>query len=615
MSEFTVGIEPAMKSGVARRDLGTVGKLWLGLGLVGTLGWVGLSGGAIALAQRQEPLPYPNLQTAQAFPPIPGNINGNTVVMAGQRVPVPWQQQGDRIGIADMALMQVFGVDLQSTRDPQQQPVQWFSETATPLATWHDGGYRYVDITAWAQQQGWQLSPNRNGTLTIQAPAGQIVSGRRGRQTWGDRLVLDVDRPVVWTLQEQHSSFTLTLQGRPGQTFTPADLQGNGNALSNLQVRSAGDRLIIQGQIEATAQMRVWSLTNPNRVVIDVRQDAVPKDIAWAPGVRWQSGMVSVGNRSFPVQQLRLNPQQVRLRPIWASQPQVPGITPLVTMARQSQAVAAINAGFFNRNNQLPLGAIRENGRWISGPILNRGAIAWNDQGQAAFNRLFLSHTVTTDQGRGFTVGQINSGYVQAGIGLYTADWGNLYRPIIDNEILVTVRQNQVVQQTPGGAAGQASITVPSDGYLLAVRAFSEAARSLAPGNTVSLTTDLRPPEFGSFPYAIGGGPLLVKDRRIVLNAQAEGFSDAFARQAAPRSAIGRTQTGELLLVAIHNSPGGRGPTLTETAQIMAQLGSTDALNLDGGNSASLYLGGTMINRHPQTAGRVHNGLGVFLAP
>ncbi|NJN22906.1 MAG: phosphodiester glycosidase family protein [Leptolyngbya sp. RL_3_1] len=69
------------------------------------------------------------------------------------------------------------------------------------------------------------------------------------------------------------------------------------------------------------------------------------------------------------------------------------------------------------------------------------------------------------------------------------------------------------------------------------------------------------------------------------------------------------------LLVAIHNSPGGRGPTLTETAQIMVQLGSINALNLDGGNSASLYLGGTMLNRHPQTAVRVHNGLGVLLVP
>ncbi|MDA0265635.1 MAG: phosphodiester glycosidase family protein [Cyanobacteria bacterium] len=600
-----------MKSGFACRDLGTV---WgLGLGLMGALSWAGW--GAIALAQQQAPLPYPSLQTAQSLPPATANINGGTVVVAGQSGAIPWQQRGNRIGIADMALMQVLGVDLQDTANAQQQPVQWFSEVATPLATWHEGSYRYVDITAWAQQQGWQLSPNPNGTLTIQAPTGQILGGRRGRQTWGDRLVLEVDRPVVWSLQEQDTSFTLTLQGRTGQTFTAVDLQGNGNALSNLQVRPAGDRLVIQGQIEATARMRVWSLANPNRVVIDVRQDAVPKDIAWAPGVRWQSGMVTVGNRSFPVHQLRLNPQQVRLRPIWASQPQVPGITPLVTMARQSGAVAAINAGFFNRNNQLPLGAIRENGRWISGPILNRGAIAWNDQGQAIFNRLFLSHTLTTDQGRGFTVGQTNSGYVQAGIGLYTADWGNLYRPVLDNETLVTVRQNQVLQQTPGGAAGQGAIAVPSDGYLLAVRSYSEAARSLPPGTAVSLTADVRPLEFGSFPYAIGGGPLLVSDRRVVLNAQAEGFSDAFIREAAPRSAIGRTQSGELLLVAIHNSPGGRGPTLTETAQIMVQLGSVDALNLDGGSSASLYLGGTMLNRHSQTAGRVHNGLGGFLVP
>jgi exopolysaccharide biosynthesis protein len=45
----------------------------------------------------------------------------------------------------------------------------------------------------------------------------------------------------------------------------------------------------------------------------------------------------------------------------------------------------------------------------------------------------------------------------------------------------------------------------------------------------------------------------------------------------------------------------------------MAQLGSVDALNLDGGSSSSLYLGGRLINRHPRTAARVNNGLGLFL--
>jgi hypothetical protein len=595
----------------ARRSLQRIG---FSLGLLGAIAWGGLGWRAIALAQRQEPTVRPLPRLAQA---TPDNLSGNVVVVAGQRVTMPWQQRGDRIGIADMALMEGLGLDLQDTNTPQQQPIQWFSTTATALTPWYDQGYRYLDITDWALQRGWQLRPNRDGTLTLQAPAGQVVTGRRGRQTWGDRLVLEVDRPLGWVLEEQHTSFTLTLAGRGGQNFQAADLAGRGNALENLQVRTAGDRLVIQGQVEANARLRVWSLPNPNRIVIDIRQDAVPKDIAWAPGVRWRSTMVTVGNISFPVHELRLDLRQpnVSLRPIWGNAPQVPGITPLVTMARQSQAVAAINAGFFNRNNQLPLGAIRLNGRWISGPILNRGAIAWNDQGQAVMNRLFLSHTLTTSQGRAFTLGQINSGYVQAGIGLYTADWGGTYSPIIDNEALVTVRQNQVVQQTAVGRAGQGAIALPADGYLLAVRAYSEAARALTPGTTIALSPDLRPAEFDAFPYAVGGGPLLVKDQRLVLNAEAEGFSTAFAQQAAARSAIGRRADGQLMLVAIHHSPGGRGPTLRETAQIMAQLGSVDALNLDGGSSASLYLGGAMLNRHPQTAGRVHNGLGVFLNP
>jgi exopolysaccharide biosynthesis protein len=122
------------------------------------------------------------------------------------------------------------------------------------------------------------------------------------------------------------------------------------------------------------------------------------------------------------------------------------------------------------------------------------------------------------------------------------------------------------------------------------------------------LPSDLEP-----FPNILGAGPLLLQNSSIVLNAEAEQFSNAFATQAAPRSAVGITTSGDLLLVAIHNSPAGPGPTLAELAQIMSQLGSTNALNLDGGSSASLYLGGRLLNRNSRTAARVNNGLGLFL--
>lgn len=586
----------------------------LGCGIVGLTAGAALSPdqSAIALAAQQ------NQQSPRLTAPLaqlPAGTQGTSVTIGSTTVPVPWERRGDRIGIADLPMMSHLGLDLQNSATADQQPVIWFSDEAEFLPTWFSNGYRFLDLTEWAAQRGWHLVPAGN-SLRIQAPIGTVMAGRRGKQTWGDRLVLDVDRPVMWSFDEDASSFTLTLQANAASSFNPNSLTtGEGNELKSLQVSTSGGQIQIRGTFDETSRPRVWSLPNPNRIVVDISQtDVVPREIRWAPGVLWKQEYLSVGDRRFPVHQIWLSlNDSTRLEPIWGNPNQLPGITPLKTMAASAQAYVAINAGFFNRNNQLPLGAIRRNGEWISGPILGRGAIAWNPQQQFTLSRLALAHTLTTQQGNSFTVNHINSGYVQAGIGLYTSAWGSTYTPIADGERLIAVNGNRVVQQTPAGAAGTGAYPIPPQGYLLALRSFNSAAQALPVGMTVALSPDLRPPVFANFPTAIGGGPILVQNGQINADARAEGFSDAFAAQAAPRSAIAVTPDGNLVLVAIHFSPGGRGPTLRETAQIMLQLGARDALNLDGGTSASLYLGGTIINRHGSTVGRVHNGLGVFM--
>jgi len=588
----------------------------VGLGIVGVVLGMTLSQDfgkllpAIAVDQESPSLGVPLAQ-------LPTAAQGTTVTVGNTSVPIPWERRGDRIGLADLPLMTHLGLDFQNTNTAASQPVLWFSDQATELPTWFNNGYRYLDLTAWAAQQGWQLT-STGGNLRIQAPVGTVTSARRGKQEWGDRLVFEVNRPVLWSMTEDATSFNLTLQANAANTFDPKLLTaGEGNMLESLQVSTSGGQIQIRGTFDDIARPRVWSLTNPNRVVVDISQvDVVPREIRWAPDVLWKQEYLSVGDRFFPVHQIWLNLNaDTALQPIWGSPSQLPGITPLKTMADNANAYVAINAGFFNRNNQLPLGAIRKNGQWISGPILNRGAIAWNSQRQFALSRLSLAHTLTTQQGHSFTVNHVNSGFVQAGIGLYTPAWGSTYTPIADGEAIVVVNQNRVVQSTTAGTAGTGNFAIPPQGYLLALRSFNTATRALPVGTTVALTPDLRPPNFAEFPFAIGGGPILVQNGQINADARGEGFSDAFAAQAAPRSAIAVTPDGNLILVAIHYSPGGRGPTLRETAQIMQQLGARDALNLDGGTSSSLYLGGTIINRHGSTVGRVHNGLGVFISP
>jgi hypothetical protein len=581
-------------------------SLPLGLALV-------IEAAPIALSAEQNQS-VPKLVPAVAQ--VPTQAQGTSVTLGSTTVPIPWEQRGDRIGLADLPLMSHLGLDLQNSTTSDQQPLIWFADDADFVPTWFSQGYRYLDLTAWAAQRGWHLVPDGNN-LRIQGPSGTVTAGRRGKQTWGDRLVLDVDRPVLWSFDEDATAFTLTIQAQASPTFDPKALTtGDGNELNSLTVTTSRGEIQIRGTFDATSRPRVWSLPNPNRIVIDISQaDVIPREIRWAPGVLWKQQYMTVGDRRFPVHQIWLSlSDSTQLEPIWSSPNQLPGITPLKTMAATNQAYVAINAGFFNRNNQLPLGAIRRDNQWISGPILGRGAIAWNAQRQFTLSRLALAHTLTTQQGQAFTVNHVNSGYVQAGIGLYTPAWGRAYTPITDGEIVVTVNDNQVVQQTPASAAGTGAYAIPPQGYLLVLRSFRSAAQALPVGTTIALTPDLRPPNFGNFPMAIGGGPILVQNGQLVADAQAEGFSAAFAAQAAPRSAIGVTPDGNLVLAAIHFSPGGRGPTLREAAQIMQQLGAIDALNLDGGNSTSLYLGGTIINRHGSTVGRVHNGLGVFLA-
>ncbi|PSR19381.1 hypothetical protein C8255_02435 [filamentous cyanobacterium CCP3] len=577
-------------------------------------GWVSLSLlGAIAplAATAAVPGPVHEATLAEAVSANP-TAQGQVLIVNGTQTAVPWIITNGQIGLADYGVTDHLGATLLSSNQPDRQPVQWFTEPggAVELAAWVDGGYRYLDIAPLAQRHGWQVQPQGN-VLQITAPLAQVTAVRREALSGGDRLILDLSGPVPATLSDSADALTLTLGATAAdRALREAIASPAGAYLGSLTVTPVGGAL----RFQASASQPPRLFTRTNQIVIDIRADTLqPHSIAWAPGVRWQQRYVSVAGQPFPVYWLQLDPAQVSLRPIWTDPTTAIGTAPLATIAQRWQAAAAINAGFFNRNNQYPLGAVRANNDWVSGPILSRGVVGWNDQGQVRMERLVLNQTLTTASGQRFPVQVINSGYVQAGIGLYTPTWGPTYRPVLDGETIVTVADGVVVSQQAASTLGAAGLSIPSNGYLLALRSYATAAQALPPGQRVSLASELLPATLDPFPNLIGGGPLLLRDRTLVLDAGLEQFSRAFATQAAPRSAIGTTPDGEILLVAVHNSPAGPGPTLSQLAQIMLQLGTTDALNLDGGSSASLYLGGRLINRSPRTAARVNNGIGLFL--
>ncbi|MFN6461265.1 MAG: phosphodiester glycosidase family protein [Nostoc sp. DedVER02] len=603
------------------------------------------------------------------------SLNGRT--LPGTWLQRPGKSGQVTTHLSDGVFRQLIGVNFLSSSNSAKQPIQWFSSVTTPLvlSTRLLGAYRYLDISNFAQTSGWEIRTNGN-TLVIVTPKVQITNIVQSQEPpeasaplQQTRILVNLDRPTPWQVAQggaiakpqtpssdpdtptpkpttpPNREWTITLDGIADpiliERYTPQPPAAPPTLLPNLlkqllpvaptqprppspepliqKVEVVKNQTIISLSVPFGLSPQVSTIANPNRLIIDIRPDPLEeRDITWAPGLRWRQNYVNLGTERFPVVWLEVNPRKfgLTLKPMWASPDGLAGTAPLIQTAQRYLAVGGINGGYFNRNNRLPLGAIRRDNQWLSGPILNRGAIAWNDSGQFYFGRLTLEETLITANNQRLPILFLNSGYVQSGIARYTPAWGATYTPLTDNEIILVVQKDQITQQLPGGKVGETAVPIPQDGYLLTLRANAASTASQLPlGSAVSISSSTTPTDFSRYPHIIGAGPLLIQNRQIVLDAKAEKFSNAFIAEKAIRSGICTTATGTLMIAAVHNRAGGYGPTLAEHAQLMQQMGCVDALNLDGGSSTSLYLGGQLLDRSPSTAARVHNGIGIFLKP
>ena len=118
----------------------------------------------------------------------------------------------------------------------------------------------------------------------------------------------------------------------------------------------------------------------------------------------------------------------------------------------------------------------------------------------------------------------------------------------------------------------------------------AENSYSAAPLRTPSATFPETGKKFEAV-NGIGGGPVLLKNGEIRNTAQAElfdGASGIMVDSPHPRTAIGKTADGKLVLFVCEGrnmTEGVAGFTTLEVANILKDLGCTDALNRDGGGS------------------------------
>ncbi|WP_246369586.1 phosphodiester glycosidase family protein [Saccharibacillus deserti] len=104
--------------------------------------------------------------------------------------------------------------------------------------------------------------------------------------------------------------------------------------------------------------------------------------------------------------------------------------------------------------------------------------------------------------------------------------------------------------------------------------------------------------------HTLSFGPILIQNGEIVGDFGSvsidKNFGNRSIQDANPRTAIGMISANHYVFVVVDGrSDESRGMTLDELAAVMQNLGATEAYNLDGGGSSTMYFRGRVVN-NPQ---------------
>lgn len=426
------------------------------------------------------------------------------------------------------------------------------------------------------------------------APATSTLQGVRFSQTPEKvRIVVDMDSVPGYNVVLEQDPLRLIVE-------LPAVLDKvvmtqtvfNDPFVSNLEVQETEPgkiRLIIN--LKQSVVHKEFSLKTPNRLVIDLIKiyDQKSEEII-LPGMKHVSWQRS---QAFgPVQANILSIDLKRgfaLRPL-LSNGAITGLETVAAMSSQAKAVAAVNGSYFAPSGEI-IGLLKIDGQIVSTPMLPRSAVAIMPDGKITIDQVAYQGSVTLANGKTIAIDGVNRERGPNEAILYnqyygpktgTNGYGVDYVLREDGTIIATSQGN-----TPIGS-GTMVLSVHGDA--------AKALSGLKVGDFVVVSQTLGP-VWDKAIYALGAGPMLVKDGSIYLTTKTEEFGSDVAGGRAPRTALGLTKDGDLLLVVVDGRQStSAGLTLLELALFMQELGAVDALNLDGGGSSEMVISDKVIN-------------------
>lgn len=314
------------------------------------------------------------------------------------------------------------------------------------------------------------------------------------------------------------------------------------------------------------------------------------------------------------VQILRLDPSRVDLRSALARD-RVMQLETVPEIAARANAIAAVNAGFFNVKSGDPAGVLELGDELVSDSPLTRGAVgilrAPGRPMSLVFDRVSAAVALAyTAGGETFSqdVDGVDTTRVRGKLMLYTPRFGpdsdmadtGVEWQLAGSPLRVTARRPNA-GRTP----------IPHDGLVLSFggTVLPTGLEHLGEGQDVAIRTTFRtllgtrPEQWVRAQDVVSGAGLLVHQGKPVTDWSAEQLRAGFDTERHPRTMIGTTRGSAVWLVTVdgRNPPLSLGMTFAELTSLALKLNLVHALNLDGGGSTTMVVKGRIVN-HPSDA-------------
>lgn len=263
------------------------------------------------------------------------------------------------------------------------------------------------------------------------------------------------------------------------------------------------------------------------------------------------------------------------------------------TIAKNNNSIVAINGTFFKPSTGVPLGTLMINKKMYTGPIYNRVAMGIFDNGYD-MARVQLNADLTA----GDTVVKVDNlnqpKTLSTQVIVYTREWGKKAPVTPKYGEQIAISDNKIIETSTS------QLAIPENGFVV-----------VGPASKLNQLIDKKEikfnvktlPEWNNVKHIIGGGPYLVKNGQAYVDVSEQKLGAIGGRN--PRSAIGYTADGDLIIVAVDGrEKASVGMSLWELASFMKSIGCINAMNLDGGGSTVLYVNGKVVN-NPKVQGGI----------